>query len=100
MKFERTNPDCSFSVPDKITVRMQMEYASLATLYRPGAELWERLWNGAKTVIEPDSWKCPVLPKIDTDLDEVTDPNITEILIWASAQVKNHIDELGNVPKN
>lgn len=97
MEFKRENPDCSFTVPDTVTVRQQMAYFSLATL-RPDADLWERLWDGARTMIQ--DWNCPLFPDASANLDSVSNPQITAVLIWASARVQGHIAGLELVPKN
>jgi len=97
MEFKRENPSCTFSVPDKITVRMQMAYFSQASI-RPTADLWERLWMSAKPLIE--DWQCEIMPDKNTDLETLTDPQITNVIIWASAQVQGYMDGLGTVPKN
>ena len=76
MLFERTNPDCKFTVPDKITVRMQMAYFSMATIER-NPEMWERMWNATRELIQ--DWTCPLMANKDMDLDEITNPQITQI---------------------
>lgn len=97
MEFKRENPNCSFTVPDRITVRMQMTYFSQASI-RPSADLWERLWSAALPLIE--NWQCELAPDKNINLDEVTDVNVTNVIIWASSQVQRYMDGLGTVSKN
>lgn len=88
----------SFTLPDRVTVRMQLNYSSLAvTAY--GQELFERFWNAARTVVQ--DWKCELVPDIDKlDLDAVDDPKIAEIVRWTGWEVKQYMDALENIPKN
>lgn len=86
----------SFQIPDRVTVRMQLAYFSEAALAR-GEELFVRLWEAAKAIIA--EWKCEGIP-LDVDLDEATDPRATEVILWASTEVKAHMDSLERVPKN
>lgn len=95
--FERTNPDCKFSLPEKITVRMQMRYASTAARYS-SPDLWERLWYGARDLIV--DWNCPIFPDKDASLDDLTDVQVTNVLVWVSNEVMKYIDSLEAVPKN
>ncbi len=84
MEFSREEPKVRFVVPDKLTVRLQMAYYSEATgVIRHNH--FERLWYGAKALMT--EWECELFDK-NIDLDKVDDPKITEVIIWASAQVK------------
>lgn len=87
----------SFSVPDKVTVRQQLAYFSEAGRAN-GKEFIERLWLGARAVIL--DWTCPALPDLNTDLDSVTDPKTTQAIVWAALEVKRHMDNLEQIPKN
>jgi hypothetical protein len=96
MEFKRELPVMvRFTVADRITVRQQMAYLSDATASnRPHIE---RLWLGAAALIQ--EWDCELFSK-DVDLDEVTDARITEIMVWAALQVRNHVNSLDEIPKN
>lgn len=96
-EFKRENPLCSFTVPDTVTVRQQLKYFSQIGVSR-SPEMWERYWNGAKSLIS--DWSCDLFPDMDGDLDAVTDMKITELIIWAGALVKQHMDGLETLPKN
>lgn len=83
-------------MPDKITVRQQLEYFSDARV--PNRPVFERLWLGAVPLIT--EWSCDVMPDHKVSLDDVTNPDITNVLIWAGVQVKQHIDSLDYTEKN
>lgn len=97
MEFAREEPvKVRFVIPDKITVRLQMAYYSEATgVIRQNH--FERLWYGARAIMQ--EWECELFDK-NINLDEVDDPRITEIIVWASAQVKVYINNLEAIPKN
>ena len=60
-----------------------------------------RLWEGAKALIIPASWKCKLIPKLEEiNLDELTDPEIMNLLIWVGLRVKEHVESLDATPKN
>ena len=95
MKFEREG--CTFEVPDRPTVRQQLEYFS-ATAGTAGNQMLVRFWMGAREVIT--NWECEALPDIKVDLDDLTDPTQTDIIIWAGLQVKTHFNSLEDLPPN
>lgn len=96
-EFTRKNPDCKFSASRRPTVRQQMEYFS-ATAGASGSQLITRYWLGARMLIK--DWECEAVPSVDVDLDEISNPEQTEILIWAAMKVKTLMDTLENIPKN
>jgi len=96
VEFTRENPDCIFNIPDRPTVRQQMEYFS-ATAGAGGKDLIFRYWLGARVLIL--DWACEAVA-VDANLDEVSNPEQTEVLIWASMKVKTFMDALENIPKN
>ena len=96
MEFTRTNPSARFTVPDKVSVRQQLEYFSEARV--PNRPVFERLWLGAVPLIA--EWQCDIFPDHQTNLDDVSNPDVTNLLIWAGVKVKEHIDSLENIPKN
>lgn len=97
MKFEREQPKCSFTVPDRPTVRQQLEYLSLAG-GAAGRKMLERYWEGAVALIQ--TWDCEIFPDWRVALDDVDNPDIVDVLVWAGLKVRNHINSLDNVPKN
>jgi hypothetical protein len=98
MEFQREKPDCKFEVPEKITVRMQLAYYSAASSIEQD-KLLERSWEAAKQIIIPASWRCELV-KLDSDLDELTDPQATDIILWAGMRVRDCMNELERIPKN
>lgn len=96
MEFERTDPVCKFVLPDVITVRAQMSYFSAYPQVN-NPQFFMRSWEAAKKLIT--AWECPIFPDIEGDLDKVSDPQITLVLIWAATQVTDHINSLKSVPK-
>jgi hypothetical protein len=96
MEFKREDSACIFTVPDRINVKQQLEfYSTVGGL--SGAEMWERMWEGAKNLIQ--DWQCELMPDIDTDLTTIDNPEIAGILIWASARVNAHMGGLKSIPK-
>lgn len=97
MKFEREEPQCSFEIPDRPTVRQQLEYFS-ATAGAAGNQMLIRFWAGATQIIT--KWECEVLPDYKASLDDLTSPKQTDIIVWAGVQVRNFFNTLDDVPKN
>lgn len=97
MKFERDEPKCSFEIPDRPTVRQQLEYFS-ATAGTAGNQMLVRFWAGAMQLLS--NWKCEVMPDHKTNIDELTNPSQTSVIIWAGLQVKGYMDALDDIPKN
>ena len=98
MKFEDERIDCTFEVPDKPTVRWQMQFKSIL-LENQKKELYERLWPCVCLLAE--NWKSEVVPELNVDiLDECTDPEAASVIEWASLQLYVYYLELENVPKN
>jgi hypothetical protein len=88
----------SFTLPERITVRLQLKYNSEA-VFAWGKERFERYWLAAQTIIQ--DWKCDLIPKPDElNLDEVFDPKIAEIITWTAWEVKMYMDKLDQTPKN
>lgn len=97
MKFERDDPKCVFEVPDRLTVRQQLEYFS-GTAGAAGSQMLARFWAGALQLIT--EWECEILPDRNVSLDDITSPSQTEVIIWAGIQVKNFVSALDDMPKN
>ena len=95
MQFERETPKVRFVIPDRPTARQQLAYYS-ATAGVLDREYLERLWVGARTLIT--EWDCE-FPK-DVNLDEVTNPSVVDIMLWAALQVKGYINKLEDLPPN
>lgn len=88
--YENAELGVKFSIPEKITVRKQLEYYSATN----ETGVWfTDAWGGAKVVIE--SWECEAYPKLlIMDLDKVTDRKITQVILWVGARVTEHMVKL------
>jgi len=95
MQFERENPKIRFVIPDRPTARQQLAYYS-ATAGVLDREYLERLWVGARTLIT--EWDCEFSK--DVNLDEVTNPSIVDVVLWAALQVKGYINKLEDLHPN
>ena len=96
MQFVKETPKVRFVIPDRPTARQQLAYYS-ATAGVIDREYLERLWVGARTLIT--EWECDIFPK-DANLDEVTNPSVVDIMLWAALQVKGYINKLEDLPPN
>lgn len=96
MEYKNEDLGVSFRVPDRVTVRQQMTYYSQAAT--GGSDFFLRYWYGARAIVE--NWQYEKMPDIMTDLDTLTDPAVSNVLIWASMRVKEYIEGLEDVPKN
>lgn len=83
-----------FTVPDRPTVRQQLEYFSAAA----GSASLIRYWGGAKSIIQ--TWECELLPDYTVDLESITDPKVTAVIIEVGLDVMKYINALEDVPKN
>lgn len=97
-EFKNEKLNISFTLPEKITVRQQLNYFS-EVAFAFGKERFEMFWLGAIAILQ--DWKCDLIPSIgDFNLDEATDPKVTEVVMWTGWEVKKFIDSLDSVPKN
>lgn len=97
MEFKNEILKTSFTIPDRPTVRQQMAYFS-ETARSVDRQHVERLWMAAQSLIS--NWKSEIMPDMKADLDATDNPKVTDVIIWASLQVKNHINSLDETPKN
>ena len=77
MEFVNDNPSCRFTVKDAPTVRDQLTFWDTAS-NQEGYIKPERWWNATKLLIQ--EWECELFPDPHTDLDEVTDPLIVNLV--------------------
>lgn len=87
------------TVPDRLTVRQQLEYRSLVA-FGSKKDMYARFWDGARHIIE--EWDCDRLPDMNVSLDEIDDPEAADIIFAACNAVAGHLDRLEAeaVPKN
>jgi len=97
MEFKHENPTARFVVPDRPTVRQQLEYYSMAA-GATESEFIVRLWRAAQALIT--EWECEKLPLFKADLDSVSAPSQTTVIIWAAMAVRNFMNGLEDLPKN
>lgn len=95
MQLEHPEYKTTFELPDKPTVRQILEYEE--AIERPGVAMYERLWPGAKKLIQ--NWKSETV-QLDVDLEGDYTPEITAVIKWASLAVFSWHLELKEVPKN
>ena len=96
MEFTKEKPKVRFTIPDRPTARQQLAYYS-ATAGTHSEDYLFRLWSGARALMI--EWECGDFEK-DVNLDEVTDPSIVDVVLWAALQVKTYISKLEDLPKN
>ena len=99
MEFKKEEPECTFAVPEKVTVRQQLAYISASSSVDQ-SQFLEKTWEAAKAIIIPQSWRCPIMPELGADLDTLTDPKIADLILWVGMQVREHMNSLESVPKN
>lgn len=97
----------SFTVPDAISVRKQLQYrraignAFSSGVLAPAGEdnFYPLFLVGAKVVIE--GWQCEHLPVLNgLNFDEVTNPRVADVVFWTCNTVAGHMNRLEEVPKN
>jgi hypothetical protein len=97
MEYKNEKLSARFVIPDVITVRQQLAYIS-TTAYTNVADRLEGSWRAAKELIT--EWHCDLMPDIDVKLETISNPKVSDVVIWASLTVKNHINALDDIPKN
>lgn len=97
MKYENDELGVSFSIPDAVSVRRQLEFRE--SVFVADGSIYARYWAGARDVI--DDWQCEVIPDIaDFDMDAATSKLEANIVNWVANTVAGHMDSLEDVPKN
>jgi hypothetical protein len=91
---EFRHDDYTFIVPDHPTVRQQLEYFSAGA----GLPIALRYWECAKALIQ--TWECAKFPDHTVNLDSITDPAVTTIILTAGMEVMQFMNKLDEVPKN
>jgi hypothetical protein len=97
-EYKNEKLETSFALPEVITVRMQMAYFSQIAR-SSGDELFFRLWRGATALVR--DWQSKIIPDPEKlDLDSETNPQATELIIWAGLRVQERMNSLEQIPKN
>ena len=95
--FEHDDPEIRFTVVDEPTVEQQLSFTSSMMSARMSDEFFMIQWTSIQPLIT--EWECEVLPDRNTHLSEVTDPSVTNVIIWACSKVSVFMNSLGEVPK-
>lgn len=95
MEFKRD--DCTFTIPDRPTVRQQLAWFGAAGGRDP-SDVYDRYWEGAKQLIQ--TWQCDALPDYKVSLDEISNPSQASVILWAGVAVWRFMNELEDIPKN
>lgn len=95
MEFKRN--DCTFTIPDRPTVRQQLAWFSAAGGRDPN-DVYDRYWEGAKQLIQ--EWQCEAISDFKISLDEISNPTQTNIILWAGIEVWRFMNKLEDIPKN
>lgn len=99
MQYKNDVLSAQFTVPDQITVRQQLRYASTLVGNEKEA-LAEKYFDAAKILVQ--DWQCerwPDIHKINIDID--TDPALADLIFWvAFTCVRKHVENLESLPKN
>lgn len=97
-EFKHPSLNLKFSLPDKITIRQQIAYWSIfGDAF--GETSYMRYWMAMLPIIE--NWECAFIddPQ-EIDMDSETDPRIAQAIVWCANKSLEHMQGLGNIPKN
>lgn len=100
MEYKNDRLGVAFTLPDKITVRQQLQYDSTRdgpALFDLQTSMYERLWNAAKTLIQ--DWQCETV-SLDTDLGDAASSKAARVIEWAGRAVFSHMLKLDTPEKN
>ena len=86
MEYKNDDPKVRFPVPDKPTVRQQLEYLGEATTIG-GKDLFLALWRSALILIE--DWECKLIPD-PHKLDRMVAPTMLNRLKHAISETCLH----------
>ncbi len=95
-RFDRAEPDAHFALPARPTVKQQLEYFSRYADTRSDPR-YLRLWYSAQVLIV--EWQCTLLPDFKIDLNQITDADITTLIMWVGNITLQYINDLEKLPK-
>jgi hypothetical protein len=95
--FEFDDPKVKVTVVDEPTVGQQLSFTGSMMSARLSDDFFTIQWAAIQPLIE--DWECDVFPDRSVPLSEVTDPLITNVIVWACSKVTSFINDLGAVPK-
>lgn len=86
-----------FTIPDKITVRQQLEYGGKMAF--SSDQRIVKMFQAAVDLIE--EWESDIIEDIKTfDIDKSTSRKHAEICSWVGTQVYIYMQQIEDVPKN
>lgn len=96
-KYENAELGVSFSLPDKITVRGQLQFRE--RVFSSDGDMYSRYWEGIAPLLK--DWECDLIEDPEAvDLDTETSVQIANIVHWVSNQAALHMTQMDDVPKN
>jgi hypothetical protein len=96
MKFANEELKTTFEVPDRPTVRQQLAYYAARSDY--DTNRLESGWYGARALMQ--NWQSEIMPDMMTDLESLTNPSQTRLILWAGVEVFKFFMALEDMPKN
>ena len=97
MKFEATELETTFEIPEPLKVRHVLAYDSIVNFEEFRRPLYERLWYGVCEIAQ--NWQSPIKLERET-LDNESDPRTLQIIEWSGLALFGHITEMRRTPKN
>jgi hypothetical protein len=98
MEYKDAALGVSFTIPDKLTVRQQMQYdGAIGEGYLNGLSMYERFWQAARLIIQ--DWQCDYIA-LDADLDKLDDRQAAQVVEFAGRAAFSHVIALERTPKN
>jgi len=99
MEYKNDALEVSFSLPDAITVRQQLNIKSRMVMMFDIDDYYMIFWNSLLPVIE--NWKCKTIPDPkELDMNESTDPKVARIVVWVCTEANRWFTGLESVEKN
>ncbi len=98
MKIENEKLGVSFSLPKKLNVRQQLGIKSRMVLMYDINDYYMIFWQAVLPIIE--DWQCDRIPSpADIDMNNETDPQVTDIIVWVCSRVNTWLQDLEGVEK-
>jgi len=95
--FEFEDPKVKVTIVDEPTVEQQLTFTYGLMRARQADNYFVRQWDAVLPLIT--EWECEIFPDRSVPLSELTDPQITEVVIWVCSRVSEFINNLGEVSK-
>ena len=95
--YENEKLGVSFTLPDKLTVRQQLDWRG--RVFETVGTTFLRHWQAVKPLIEDWAYE-PDSVLEDIDIDTATDKALADVIFWASNEAAGHMAGLDAIPKN